>query len=345
MTDFANRAPGMPDCYPSEAKRRRSIESQLLSAFERAECELVTCGTFEYVDTLLRARPFGEASNWVRLFDPSGNALALRPDITPSIARMAAPVLAKSTATLRWCYAERVYRHPSDMASLSSGSGKTAESTQVGVEWLGFQGYMQDAKLIVLCRHALAEVGVKNAQIVISHAKFPHLVMKALQIAEHEIDNLLHLLTDGNFVDFRSELLRQGVAVDVLRILQSLNPYEPESFNILQDVAPKSALDVELAADWQYLTALANTLQAQTLQEMALFDFTLHRDIHYYTGVVFEGFAAGVGAPIVLGGRYDELLAQFGSPSPAIGFVFDLERVLTAISHSQVRKHAGGGAP
>jgi ATP phosphoribosyltransferase regulatory subunit HisZ len=78
---------------------------------------------------------------------------------------------------------------------------------------------------------------------------------------------------------------------------------------------------------------LATQIKQRGLQESITFDVTLCRDISYYTGIVFEAFAPGVGAPILLGGRYDDLLAQFGEASPAIGCAIEVERTLAVLGH------------
>ncbi|GMA62411.1 ATP phosphoribosyltransferase regulatory subunit [Alicyclobacillus fastidiosus] len=121
---------------------------------------------------------------------------------------------------------------------------------------------------------------------------------------------------------------------DVLGVLQSITPYQPESLNQeLFGAGWKSeTARLEMMAAWNSLVELAEAVTNMDLQEQVTFDLTLHRDITYYTGLVFEVFAPGVGAPIALGGRYDDLLAQFGSAAPAVGMAFEIERVLAVLN-------------
>ena len=60
-----------------------------------------------------------------------------------------------------------------------------------------------------------------------------------------------------------------------------------------------------------------------------IFDLGLVRSLGYYTGAVFQVYDPAYGVPIGSGGRYDELLAQFGRPMPAVGFALNIERVDT----------------
>ncbi|WAH35913.1 ATP phosphoribosyltransferase regulatory subunit [Alicyclobacillus dauci] len=332
VPSFADRPMGMQDGYPDFAKRRRHIESGLIDFFDKAGYELVSSGAFEYVETLLRARPVEAARDWVQLFDGGGNTIALRPEMTPSIARMAAPLVSVGKLPIRWCYAERVYRRTNDPASLSWASGKAAESTQVGIELIGEAGHQSDADMLALCHEAALAIGLSDTQIVVSHARFVPALLRALGIAEDGIPRLLNCLTSGDYVAFTS-LLPLSISIDVLSVLQQLTPFSSTG---LDGIIPESAwLDEaargEVLHAWQTLRTLAIAVEERGLTDYLTFDLTLHRDITYYTGLVFEMFAPGVGAPIAQGGRYDDLLEQFGASAPAIGLAFEVERVMAVL--------------
>jgi len=323
----------MRDVFPQQAKRRRQLENHLLEYFEQYGYEMVSSGAFEYVDTLLRGRPVQQAEDWVQLFDGTGKAVALRPDMTPSIARMAALLVASGHSEIRWCYAERVYRRITDPASLSWVSGKAAESTQVGVEWIGKTGAQTDCDLIGVCQTALVSLDLPDWQMVVSHAAFAPAFLRAYGTPQEAVDVLLRLLSQGDYVGFRQECVRLGVPTRLLDVMGSLNPYRPESFaSEIRDgwTNEDSAKVVERA--WADMVDLARHLSVQGLDGRLSFDLTLYRDLAYYTGIVFEVFTTGVGAPIALGGRYDSLLTQFGAAAPAIGFTFEIERLLSVLT-------------
>ena len=344
--NWANRPLGMRDVFPQQASRRRQLENQLLWFFEQHEFDMVSSGAFEYLDTLLRGRSVQQAEDWVQLFDSTGKAVALRPDMTPSIARMAAPLLASGHEEVRWCYAERIYRRTNDPASLSWVSGKAAESTQLGVEWIGRNGVKTDAELIGLCQNALTSLQLPNWQMVVSHAGFAPAFLMAHGTPKEGVDVLLRMLTQGDYVGFRQECTRFGVPTRLLDELAALNPYQPGSFNSLSgNYVKDSEAASNLERAWTSLVDLAKQLQEQHLDEHLSFDLTLYRDLAYYTGIVFEVFTTGVGAPIALGGRYDDLLAQFGSPSPAIGFTFEIERLLAVLTDGNWVYSSGNELP
>ncbi|MBF8377765.1 ATP phosphoribosyltransferase regulatory subunit [Alicyclobacillus mali] len=351
---FADRPPGMQDGYPDFAKRRRAVETRLLSFVEDAGYESVTSGLFEYVDTLLRARSPESSRDWIRLFDGGGHAVALRPEMTPSIARMAAPRVAAGRTPIRWCYCERVYRRTDDPASLSWASGKAAESTQVGIERIGEEASVDvDMDVLRLLHEASAAAGVRRHRIVVSHARLVPRLLEALGISASRARAFLACLTSGNYVQFR-ELWQTHAAKDrdLLSSLLAWSPAERDAGKrireasqgeleaLLRDaVDPRAAEDVRDA--WRYLCRLADALHDSGLaSDVVTFDLALHRELDYYTGLVFEMFAPGVGAPIAQGGRYDELLAQFGAGAPAVGFAFEVERVM-AVLEAQEEGEAG----
>jgi len=78
------------------------------------------------------------------------------------------------------------------------------------------------------------------------------------------------------------------------------------------------------------LRAVAELLAAYNVADAISYDLAEVRDLDYYTGVTFEGFAPGLGFNLISGGRYDELIGHFGAPLPAVGWALSLDRVLLA---------------
>ena len=83
---------------------------------------------------------------------------------------------------------------------------------------------------------------------------------------------------------------------------------------------------------------MAELLEAYGVADAISYDLAEVRDLDYYTGVTFEGFAPGLGFSLISGGRYDDLIGHFGPPCPAVGWALTLDRILLA------RGAAGGRA-
>ena len=75
-----------------------------------------------------------------------------------------------------------------------------------------------------------------------------------------------------------------------------------------------------------------HALLSEDVAERVIFDLGLVRSLGYYTGAIFQVYDPAHGVPIGSGGRYDDLLADFGHPLPAVGFALDVERVHIALT-------------
>lgn len=85
-----------------------------------------------------------------------------------------------------------------------------------------------------------------------------------------------------------------------------------------------------------HLCKVWEVLEAYGVSEHVLIDLTMIGDFSYYTGMIFEGYAAGIGSPVASGGRYDNLLQQFGRDVPATGFALKTNRIVDGMEEQQV---------
>lgn len=332
-----DRPAGLRDAYPSYASKRRALEIQLVDYFEQRGCSLVSASAIESLDTFWRAKTSLSVDDAYQILMAPGKLAVLRPEMTPSIARMAAPVLQQHPQPLYWCYAERVYRKPGSVSSWSELAVDAVESTQVGVEWMGVSE-AADADLLLLCHEALQQLSVQGARTVVSHARLAVLFLNAAGISEDVIAKSLQQLVRGDYVGFQELMMTYHPSVSLLTCLRQLNPYDSESLERqLERCGQAVQKNTELYQVWNTVVSIAKQITELGRQQEYTFDFTLTRNIAYYTGILFETFAPGVGAPIALGGRYDELLKQYGADAPAVGFVLELERLLNVVASTTNR--------
>ena len=97
------------------------------------------------------------------------------------------------------------------------------------------------------------------------------------------------------------------------------------------DQALQLSSDATAQASIRHLCEMWDVLEAYGVCEHVLIDLTMIGDFPYYTGMTFEGYAADLGFPVASGGRYDNLLKQFGRPAPATGFALKTTRILELI--------------
>src|SRR6185503_19744375 len=154
---------GMRDHAPEAASARRRIVDGLLATFERRGFARVITPAFEYEEVLaLGLGPAARAATF-RFVEPrSGEVVALRPDITPQIARLIATRYRDEPGPVRLCYEGTVVR-------LERGARGQREVMQAGVELAGVPGPDGDADAIALAVQALAAVGLARPTVDLGH--------------------------------------------------------------------------------------------------------------------------------------------------------------------------------
>ena len=78
-------------------------------------------------------------------------------------------------------------------------------------------------------------------------------------------------------------------------------------------------------------------LRSKGYERYISFDFGMLSRYEYYTGIIFQAYTYGTGEPVVKGGRYDNLMAHFGSPQPAIGFGLGIDSLMLALSRQNIQ--------
>ena len=174
---------GMRDYAPEAASARRRIVDGLLATFERRGFARVITPAFEYEEVL--ALGLGDAARAAtfRFVEPSsGEVVALRPDITPQIARLIATRYRDEPGPVRLCYEGTVVR-------LERAARGQRELMQAGVELAGVPGADGDAEAIALAVEALAAVGLRRPTIDLGHLGLAREVLAALALPDAAMDD------------------------------------------------------------------------------------------------------------------------------------------------------------
>jgi ATP phosphoribosyltransferase regulatory subunit len=117
-----------------------------------------------------------------------------------------------------------------------------------------------------------------------------------------------------------------GNAKNILKRIPLLHGKEnmlKQAYNMVYNEQSKRALD--------NLTEIYNLLKGYGFESYVNFDLGVIRDFNYYTGMVFEAYTPGLGFPLCGGGRYDNMLSDFGTACPATGFALGIERIMLAL--------------
>ncbi len=304
---------GFRDWAPEELARLRTLEHRLRSTFEAWGYQEVRTPSLEYLETWQRGAG-GPIGALFVLVDRNGELLVLRPEITVPVARFVAT---------RWLGAvARLYYVGSVFRGSEEGRGDGREFIQAGVERVGDGGPDADAEVVALAVDALHRAGVPEMRLGLGHSGFLRALLSATGLPEEEVESLTAALLRRDFVTVRTCLATAPSRVrEVLQDLPGLRG--PNALRRARQVGVGEAALDQLEAVWE-------TLQGYGVGGTVEIDLGIVRDFNYYTGVVFEAYTPGVGAPVLGGGRYDGLLERFGDPRPAVGFAVYVERALAA---------------
>ncbi len=312
---------GMRDLLPEEARSRRALARRVLDCFALAGYAMVTPPAFEFADVLERGLGALDPADVLRFVEPeSGEVAALRPDMTPQIARMIATRLHDRPPPYRLCYEGTVLRRRSGRAR------KHRQIAQVGVELAGVTGPDGDLELLALAEAALVAAGLERFTIDLGSAGIGRALLNGASSDDAlDVTRALAMKDEDELrACVEAAALPFGSALSALVRLQGGREALVEGGRVLAST-PAAAPLARLLELWD--AAIARGIAPEHLSA----DLGEVRGFAYYTGTIFHLYAPGPGEAIGAGGRYDELLACFGAPMPAMGFAFDLDSLEWAL--------------
>jgi ATP phosphoribosyltransferase regulatory subunit len=313
---------GLRDLLPPEAQRRRRLGRRLLDHFALHGYELVTPPAFELADVLERGLGALDPRDVLRFVEPeSGEIAALRPDVTPQIARMAATRLADRPRPMRLCYEGTVLRRRQERAR------RHRQIPQAGVELLGVRGPEGDVELMSLTASAARAAGLSAFVLDLGHADIARALLSELPAELGAV--LLQALAHKDTAALSHWARRPGAPTALVEALCELPGLHGDAA-VWKD-ADRLLQDTPAAPAVTALRDLWNRAAAEGLEPVLRVDLGEVRGFEYYTGALFHLFAEGPGEPIGSGGRYDDLLGRFGAPMPAAGFALDLDNLAWAL--------------
>jgi ATP phosphoribosyltransferase regulatory subunit len=324
---------GTRDVLPDEMRELRLMTDRIRGVFEGAGYGEVYTPALEYEATFSGGGQGSAVPTYAtpayRVFDEQGNVLVLRSDMTVPIARLAATRYAHVEPPFRFSYHAHAYR------GVRPQRGQSRELLQAGVELIGSSAPEGTAEVLrVLCA-ALEAAGLETYRVGLGDASLYPGLLEAVGVPAESRDRILSELVAGDFVGVENELGTLGLTADDAELLLRV-PRIRGGPEVLEGL---TGLVGEAAAGMRAVHALVPSGVAERI----IFDLGLVRSLGYYTGAVFQVYDPAHGVPIGSGGRYDELLARFGRPLPAVGFALGVERLHIALAGEERGRMGGTG--
>ena len=294
-----------------QPKERASFALRAL--YEAAGCRKYHMGRFEEYGLYQANRSFLSSEQVITFTDLDGRLLALKPDVTLSIAKTAQPAPGE---TLRYYYHENVYRP-------SAESHTFKEISQMGLEMLGAVGEAQVQQAVCLAARSLDALGA-DWVLEMSHMGYLFGLFDALGVPDAARAKLLEKLREKNAHELRAAAGAAGLADAAADILCSVLSLCGSYVDTLARAAALCRNDAMRAAVAE-LEALAVPLEKAG--GVIRLDMTLAGEMEYYNGLVFQGDLKALPRPLLKGGRYTLLMPKFTPGAGAIGFAVYLDEL------------------
>ena len=315
---------GVKDVYGAELAGKKALGKRIHEALAAFGYREIRTPSFEFFDVFSREVGTTPSKDLFKFFDKEGNTLALRPDFTPSVARCAAKYFLEDGMPVRLCYEGNAFVNTSEL------QGKLKENTQMGAELLGDASADADAEMLCLVIEGLKRCGLERFTVSVGEIEFFKGLCEECGLDEETISELREQISVKNYFGAEEILSNAGVAEHYLKLLRHAGDVctleeLTETKKMVSNLRSMNAIE--------RLIRVYELVEQYGLAEYLSFDLGMLSKFHYYTGVIFKAYTYGVGDAVVKGGRYDELLARFGKPAPAVGCVFlldDLEAALSA---------------
>ena len=317
--------PGVQCFVGDEARRRRRIEDAVVSVFEGWDYEEIIPPLFDYADAFAGPALGPKTYSFV---GRDGSVLALRPDFTSLLAKIAAGRLRDRPAPLRLYYSGEVLRYEPPKA------GRQSELFQMGLEHLGGDPAAADAETIAIAAECLERLGADGWVLALGHVGVFSGLLADTGLSPVSLESLRDRVEakdrEGVLALLARERVAEETAAAVARLTDMAGPAE-----VLKEAAGAFGFCDPARAAVAELARLAETLEVAGLGSRLVVDLGEVRGLDYYTGIVFRAFAPGLGFEVGGGGRYDTLLGRFGRPLPAVGFMLGLDRVALLLERQQ----------
>jgi len=319
---------GMRYYFGAEARLRRAVEDTIMSVFDGWAYEEITTPCVDYLALFERGMGHEQAHRAFRFTDADGRLLALRPDVTASVARAAATLLAGQTRPLRLCYAAPVFRQQ----PLSHAEWRR-ESKHLGGELVGAGGNAAEMEMLSIACEILDALRLRHKyRITINSVEIFHGIAEGLALDELERERMRHLVDTRDaaglqqfLAEFPTDEAERAAFSQVIQ-LSGKREIIDEARRIITNARSVAALD-DLASLWRII----ESLQLIDVCDIDLGDVS---NLDYYTGLTFKIYVEGAGTRVGGGGRYDHLTANFGRAEPAVGFVLDLDTLTDVLTRN-----------
>ncbi|KFN01101.1 ATP phosphoribosyltransferase regulatory subunit [Bacillus clarus] len=328
MTKWKRANPnGTRDYLFEECTLIEEVEQKLRRTFLERGYEEIRTPTIEFYDVFaFQNRPIDEEKMY-KFFDEKGRIIVLRPDMTIPLARVIGT--RGGAAPLKVTYSGNVFR------ANDSLSGKYNEMIQTGIEIIGIDNIRAEIECVISLIQALQKLKVQSYTIEIGQVQLYKCIVKKLSIYGEEERLLRAYIESKNYAALSRFIEEKKLdrLDETVRLLEKL----PRLFGNLEVIeeAEKLASSSEMKKAITRVKEMYETIEKLGYGSYISIDLGMIQHLDYYTGVIFKGYIYEIGEEIVSGGRYDELISNFGEVTPAVGLAVHVNQIVKALQEQK----------
>ncbi len=328
MEKLLHTPEGVRDIYDNECKKKLKVLQQMHHVLSLYSYNDIQTPTFEYFDIFNQDKGSAASTEMYKFFDRENHTLVLRPDFTPSIARCVAKYYEDEELPIRLSYQGNTF------FNTHNHQGKLKEITQLGAELINDDSSAADAEVIATVIDCFLAAGMKEFQIEIGEVDFFKGILEEARLNEETGNAIREYIHNRNFFGLESLIKELDLDEKTRKVLLSFDRLFG-GFEMLENAKKLVTNKVSLDAI-ERLEKVYKALSYSGYEQYISFDFSLLSRYEYYTGIVFRGYTYGTGDAVVKGGRYNNLLRQYGKDASAIGFAFYIDDLMMAISRQKI---------
>ncbi|MDH5704011.1 MAG: histidine--tRNA ligase family protein, partial [Aigarchaeota archaeon] len=302
---------------------KRLVEDEVRRQFRLYGYEEVETPTLEYFE-LFEKKSGKEIRERMYVFpDRHGRRLALRPEVTPSIARIVATRLKAAPMPIRLGYIGDCYRYDEPQW------GRRRRFWQAGFEIIGSSAAESDAEVLLVSEDLFEGLGLLSQRFVVGHVGILRAVMSESGVGETDQDRVLGSIDRGDQETAFDILKQAGMATSTQETIRELTQRSSD------DVEQMIREGYEILQPWssavgclQNLETILKLARSGGMVSRVTVRLGFARGLEYYTGFVFEQYVPKISVALNGGGRYDHLVKLFGGKDlPAVGCAVGITRI------------------
>ncbi|MCL7411334.1 MAG: histidine--tRNA ligase [Methanosarcinaceae archaeon] len=308
-----NRPRGTRDFLPEVTARRRHVEGKMRDVVKNWGYSEIITPTFESLDLFTLKSGEGVIGELYNFTDKGDREMTLRPELTAPVMRMYVNEMQATQKPIKLFYFENCFRYERPQ------KGRFREFWQFGVEVIGSSRSDADAEVIALATNMLESAGIKG-DLHVGHLGIIRHILNVLETEQQsQIMRLVDKKDDTGLDDYLEQI---NAPADLRRNLLELiclagNDAVEKARDVIGDIP-----------ELEIFKELLTLLDAYGIDYNV--DFGIARGLDYYTGMVFEIYAEGLGAQnqICGGGSYNLIKLFGGGDVPSTGFGIGFDRIM-----------------